>query len=148
MKGWKTHSRPDVVQAYQQKKLDEQGYVAIPDDALADRIWLWWKNVGNRKGFLAGTVSSSCQVADYVREHFLVRPRKDTQWKCSLCDEDCDDYYMVEDDVWNSVMPSKKGYLHLRCLEEKLARKLVIEDFKQVKCNLAIRFAYEMGKRT
>ena len=74
MKGWKNHGKPEYVKAYQEQRLRERGYVAIEGDPLADAIWLWWKNVGNPGGFLPGTLSSSCQLADYLREQGLAPP--------------------------------------------------------------------------
>ncbi len=60
-----------TVKEYQKKKLEEKGYVAIEGDPLADAIWLWWINIGSQKGFLPGTVASSCELADYLREQGL-----------------------------------------------------------------------------
>jgi hypothetical protein len=72
VKGWKNHSKPEYVKAYQQERMEKQGYVAIEGDRLADAIWLWWKNVGNPSGFMAGTLSSSCRLADFLRERGFI----------------------------------------------------------------------------
>ena len=146
MKGWKNHSKPEVVQEYRKKLLEERGYVVIEGDTLADTIWLWWNEIGHRTGLSSGTLSSSCQLADYLRTVFTFRHKLGPSL-CGLCNLEVDDYYMVKDGVWLSVMPTKKGYLHLACLEEKLSRKLTLEDFTDARVNATVRFAYQMGKR-
>ena len=40
------------------------------------------------------------------------------------------DYYMVTDGLWNSLTKDQsRGQLHLACLEKRLGRPLVLEDF-------------------
>lgn len=48
---------------------------------------------------------------------------------CAECGIPTQELYMVSDEVWLSVMPSKQGFLHFHCLESRLGRKLVDTDF-------------------
>ncbi len=57
------------------------------------------------------------------------------------------DAYMVHDAVWEKAGMGHRGFLHLKCLERRLGRKLVLEDFTTFPINNSIRFAYAMGKR-
>lgn len=58
---------------------------------------------------------------------------------CDNCGKDCfkdpKDYYMVNDTVWLSVMPTKQGILCMDCLETKLGRKLKAEDIPNCPLN-------------
>lgn len=51
--------------------------------------------------------------------------------------------YMVKDATWPI---EKRGYLHLKCLEVVLGRKLTIEDFPTLPINSSILFGYRMGR--
>ncbi len=48
--------------------------------------------------------------------------RKNLDRVCDYCKLECLDFYVVLDSIWLSVMESKKGHLHLGCLEAKLGR--------------------------
>lgn len=65
---------------------------------------------------------------------------------CEACGGELtvDDYYMVHDDVWLSVMP-KKGFLHMQCLERRLGRFLTIQDFTSSIVNNLIVMGVRLG---
>ena len=47
-----------------------------------------------------------------------------------------DDYYIVRNDVWNSVVKeTKRAFLCLDCLETRLGRKLTKADFPDLPIN-------------
>lgn len=49
---------------------------------------------------------------------------------CSVNTHFIDEYYMVDFDLWNSVMGSQNtGMLCIGCLEDRIGRKLTTEDF-------------------
>lgn len=50
--------------------------------------------------------------------------------------------YMVNDSLWLSVMPSRKGYLHLGCLESMIGRPLAAGDFPPLPVNDAVLFGF------
>lgn len=58
-----------------------------------------------------------------------------SKWRCAECRQLSWDLYMVTDEVWRQVMPSRHGILHMQCLVKRLGRKLKHEDFKPVPCN-------------
>lgn len=78
---------------------------------------------------------------------FLSRLRSRTE-TCAACGEPCADDYMVRREVWALAMPSPEGFLHLRCLAQRLPRALQIEDFPEVEANRMIRAGFEIGCRT
>ena len=53
--------------------------------------------------------------------------------------------YMVKNDIWAKVSRSTNARLCLDCLQKRLGRKLVIEDFQTISFNYPIFFAYQMG---
>lgn len=53
---------------------------------------------------------------------------------------------MVQDELWLAVNTSKKGLLCFACLERKLGRQLVMDDFKLALVNLPVIKGYLMGK--
>jgi hypothetical protein len=73
----------------------------------------------------------------YDEEGFHVRgvayPQCSLCLHCGRCDSPCylDDFYMVRDDIWNEVTKETggKGRLHVKCLEQRLGRRLVLLDF-------------------
>lgn len=49
---------------------------------------------------------------------------------CSVNTSSIDEYYMVQFDLWNSVMVHQNsGMLCIGCLEDRIGRKLTPEDF-------------------
>ncbi len=59
---------------------------------------------------------------------------------CSFCSTQCLDDYMLEDSVWLTIWPQRRGLLHLSCVEQLLGRILVVNDFKDIPMNSAIRY--------
>ncbi len=59
---------------------------------------------------------------------------------CSLCGAQCHDDYMLEDSVWLTAWPQRRGLLHLSCVEQLLGRTLIADDFKDIPMNSAIRY--------
>ncbi|GAB3975613.1 hypothetical protein GCM10028806_33560 [Spirosoma terrae] len=59
---------------------------------------------------------------------------------CKCCNKDTfddnRDYYMVRDEVWFQIMPTKKGMLCMDCLETKLGRKLTAADLTLCPLNM------------
>ncbi len=53
---------------------------------------------------------------------------------CAECGLEVEDYYMVYDSLWNAV-GAGDGFLHIRCLEDRLGRPLTVEDFTLCNCN-------------
>jgi hypothetical protein len=56
-------------------------------------------------------------------------------FECMDCDQSTDEmneYYMVHDHVWRSVVKEKAGMLCIGCLEHRLKRQLHSQDFKDV----------------
>lgn len=67
---------------------------------------------------------------------------------CIECEEYIGaDYYMVRNDVWRKAVPERKGQLHLTCLEKRLGRQLVMDDFTDVPLNNLIRFGFSRGQQ-
>jgi hypothetical protein len=59
-------------------------------------------------------------------------------FECMDCDNgtnDMNEYYMVHDHVWLSVVKSKAGMLCIGCLEGRLKRQLHSQDFMDVPLN-------------
>ncbi|MEE3851265.1 hypothetical protein VZC37_13030 [Gordonia sp. LSe1-13] len=53
-------------------------------------------------------------------------------WRCLDCGwnlQRVDEYYMVNDDLWLSVVPDRIGHLCVGCLEGRLGRELNAADF-------------------
>ncbi|WP_157083916.1 hypothetical protein [Millisia brevis] len=55
-----------------------------------------------------------------------------TDWRCLDCRTnmlEIDEYFMVHDDLWLSVVPDRVGHLCIGCLEGRLGRRLTPSDF-------------------
>lgn len=82
---------------------------------------------------------SRIQAEIYSVKHKQVR-------LCDYCGLEVDMCYMLEDEIWLKVMPSKSGQLHLGCFEAKLGRRLITRDLKQVPVNeLALHMLSNYG---
>src|SRR6478736_2828151 len=60
-------------------------------------------------------------------------------WPCDDCKvnvNEIDEYYMVEDEIWLSVMPDFTGMLCIGCLENRLGRVLTPPDFPLYPINM------------
>jgi dissimilatory sulfite reductase (desulfoviridin) alpha/beta subunit len=66
-------------------------------------------------------------------------------WLFALCESPCRDcgvdtfaireYFMVHDELWDSLVPERVGYLCIGCLEECIGRRLVPADFTHAPIN-------------
>lgn len=54
---------------------------------------------------------------------------------CSANTLHIDEYYMLTDEVWASIYKKRRGMLCIGCVEARLGRKLVPEDFADVPLN-------------
>ncbi len=59
---------------------------------------------------------------------------------CGHCGKTVSQGYMLKNEVWGRVWESKKGFLHLKCVEERLGRLLTVEDFKECWLNGALLY--------
>ena len=57
------------------------------------------------------------------------------------------DFYMVKDEVWLSVAPTRESILCFACLESRLGRPLTLDDFPRLPINRGIRKGYEIAWR-
>lgn len=69
-----------------------------------------------------------------------MRRKLDTyeEFICIDCGENTlhtNEYYMVHDEVWNAAHPTRRGMLCIGCLEDRLGRQLVPEDFPDLPIN-------------
>lgn len=55
--------------------------------------------------------------------------------------------FMVHDAVWAAAGMKEKGHLCFGCLEVRLGRPLVIEDFTTYPINEGVRRGFELGRR-
>lgn len=83
------------------------------------------------------------QSGDSIRLHSLPQPR------CLDCGVDTQaiaEYYMVTEEVWAQAIPEPERHRMccIGCLEKRLGRRLVPEDFPPYPIN---RGAFPMGRR-
>lgn len=71
------------------------------------------------------------------------KPRPD-YYICQDCRQHDPIGFMVEDDVWEAAGLGQ-GIICIPCLETRLGRKLVIQDFKAVPMNNALFLGYLLG---
>ena len=71
-------------------------------------------------------------------------PILDRITRCVHCGERSAETFMVTDAVWRES-GILAGRVHFSCLEERIGRSLVFEDFTDVPENSAIRFGYRLG---
>lgn len=55
---------------------------------------------------------------------------------CGVDTRQIQEYYMVQDDLWKSVADKKSDLLCIGCLEKRLGRELVPDDFTDVPINV------------
>lgn len=73
----------------------------------------------------------------FRHDHTVEGPR------CLHCGEADYDYYMLKDALWEQVTferRSIRGTMHLGCVEARLGRKLIANDFKDLRMNQAILY--------
>lgn len=72
-------------------------------------------------------------------EHVVVGGRCSCglDFNCVVCGVETRDFYMLEDEVWFAALGkrSKRGNMHLKCVEVRLGRKLLWADFNSAACN-------------
>ena len=81
-----------------------------------------------------------------IRQKMLNLPKLDSSWNNYLC-MDCQiiaPAYMVKNEVWLEAHDTQDGNLCLWCLERRLKRKLVIEDFIDYPINAVLLFGYRI----
>ncbi len=65
---------------------------------------------------------------------------------CMECGAACHDDFAVQDQIWLQAVPGCAGHLHLCCLEKRVGRALVVEDFQQdAPCNQELLVAMRCG---
>lgn len=58
------------------------------------------------------------------------------KWKCLDCGVDTsDEHYFIHTETWLSVVGSKSGMLCIGCLEQRLGRTLIKDDFTDAYIN-------------
>jgi hypothetical protein len=68
-------------------------------------------------------------------------------WECCHCGEPPgQDFYMVHDEVWEQAEVPEYAQLHLTCLEERIGRPLVIDDFTDAPVNRLVHFGYSLKR--
>lgn len=72
----------------------------------------------------------------------------DLAWYCLECGVDTfiiDEYYMLKDSVWGSIVPIESGMLCVGCVEKRLGRKLRASDFTDCPLNMEIKSGIRKG---
>ncbi len=65
---------------------------------------------------------------------------------CNDCEVTYPDPYMVHNRIWNEVVGERvRCFLCLKCLETRLGRRLVIQDFTPAPINDGIRFGFNLA---
>jgi hypothetical protein len=61
-----------------------------------------------------------------------------SNWNCLDCGKSTrisKEYYMIHDHLWSTVAKNPKGMMCISCVEKKLGRKLVPNDFTDCRLN-------------
>lgn len=66
---------------------------------------------------------------------------------CSANTLHIDEYYMLTDEVWDSIYKKRRGMLCIGCVESRLGRKLVPADFADVPLNYFPTFSKRLADR-
>lgn len=72
------------------------------------------------------------------------------KYNCVDCDEFTDSY-MVMDELWKQICQqsiidmNEHDYLCLECLENRMDRRLILEDFPRLPINIPIRWGFTMA---
>jgi hypothetical protein len=56
---------------------------------------------------------------------------------CGQSTDTLDEYYMVDDGLWQTAMPGRRGMLCIGCLEARIGRTLTSADFTGADVNTA-----------
>lgn len=74
-----------------------------------------------------------------------------TDWRCLDCRVDMrtvDEYYLLRDELWLSVVPDRVGHLCIGCVETRLGRQLSPDDFQPGRASLDGRYSARLRDRT
>lgn len=62
--------------------------------------------------------------------------------RCANCKQRTDDWYMLRDEIWQSIARAGERYLCLACVSKRLGRELIRSDFSDLPINRNIIAAY------
>ncbi len=84
---------------------------------------------------IARSVQEPHQIGQRIVERASTAPN------CLVCGQPSEDNYLVTGAVWRDEarFSSKVGYCHLRCLEQRIGRPLVVGDFQDLPLNEGVR---------
>ncbi|MBD0021968.1 hypothetical protein GII33_20925 [Gordonia pseudamarae] len=74
-----------------------------------------------------------------------------TDWRCLDCRTDMrtvDEYYLLRDELWLSIVPDRVGHLCIGCVEGRLGRLLGPDDFQPGRASLDGRYSDRLRDRT
>lgn len=55
--------------------------------------------------------------------------------RCANCAQRTDDWYMLRDDIWQSIAQPGERYLCLACVSKRLGRELIRSDYADLPIN-------------
>lgn len=88
--------------------------------------------------FTFGKLHDAIHIILYTQDKHTIKERS---FICSKCMGENRDHFMLEDVVWQEAMgDDPRGMLHLKCVEDKLGRKLTKSDFKDIPLNAQARY--------
>lgn len=88
--------------------------------------------------FTFGKLHDAIHIILYTQDKHTIKGRS---FICCRCMGENMDHFMLTDEVWQAVMGrDPRGMLHLKCVEEKLGRKLRKSDFKDIPMNAQARY--------
>lgn len=73
-----------------------------------------------------------------------------SDWRCLDCRVDMlalDEYYMLRNDIWLSIVPDRIGHLCIGCVEGRLGRRLNPDDFQPGRGSLNGRYTERLRDR-
>ena len=114
--------------------------IALMIDTLAD----WYRShpMSDDEASILCDLAETAQrlVDEHDRQHEKVGPSLCLDCSAVVLDEDGGgEWFMVDDDVWNAVMPDDPGdmtwFLCIGCLEQRLGRQLTSADFTDAIAN-------------
>jgi hypothetical protein len=110
---------------------------------LSEEVDDLYQDLNRRKLDLDGLQALQRLLKDLlnpIRQQFLCMDCGcDTSGGCSSVRTGNGDYYMVHDELWDSVVPETRGMLCLACLGKRLGRPVIRADLKNLPINDKIR---------
>lgn len=79
------------------------------------------------------------EIIEECRRALKFLEGKDLEVPCIDCSETDIEYYMVNNSVWNEASLQSKCFCCITCLETRLGRRLIRDDFKDVPVNKLVR---------